>query len=198
MPLVTSVPVYSVELYRTELLKSGDPNGNLLRLIETARDYGIDYTDTFPITAAAPFSYLDDLSESQSGRLAEYLDYFGLKEGISATDLIVWLRDHYGIDYTVSINDARSIIGLRYELEMRVIINTSAYIFAEDVPLDFITAILEQDLAGVHISTNYTRQYHTTYAAHLLGYLSKMNSTDYETYSELGYSMDAYVGKAGV
>ena len=196
--LVSSKPVYNVELYRTELLKSGDPNGNLFRLVETAKACGVEYTDTFPITSTAPFEYAAEMTASQTSRLAEYLDYFGLDTDISASDLIIWLRDHYGIDYTVSINDARQIIGLRYELELRVIINISAYVFAEDVSQEFITSILDQNIAGVHISTRYERQYHTPYAAHLLGYMGKMNAEEYEVYAEQNYSMDASVGKAGM
>ena len=196
--LVSSTPIYTIELYRSELLETGEPNSHLLRLLQAADAYNVAYTDTFPVTKTAPFSYVADMTDSQTSRLAEYFNYFDLDEDLSASDLIVWLREHYGIDYTVSINDARQIIGLRYELELRAITNISGYLFAEDVDLAFVTAILDQDIAGVHVLTDYVRTYHTPYAAHLLGYLGKMDGDEYETYSEYGYSMDATVGKSGI
>lgn len=195
--LVSSREVYNVGLSRTTLLKNGDANAHLLELINAALANGVSYTDTFPITMSGPFEYLAGMSEQQRTRLVKYMEYFGLDTHMSASELIVWMKDHYGLDYTTSLADARRIIGVRYELELRVIVGIADYVFATDVPVDFVAAILERDLPFVTVETSYEREYHTEYAAQILGYTGRMNSAEIEEYTAKGYPMDAVIGKTG-
>jgi penicillin-binding protein 2 len=195
--LVSDRPAYDITLTWKALRAAPNTNEILLSLIRRASESGVSYTDTFPMTLGAPFSFLYDMTEKQRGRLDKYLDYFDLGRDISASDFIVWLKEHYGIDYTTGISDARLVIGVRYELELRVILNISDYIFAEDVGTDLVSYIKEAALPGVNIETTSVREYHTEHAAHLLGYISRMDPDDYEKYEPLGYPMDAFVGKAG-
>lgn len=199
--LVSDRIVYNVTLDRETLLDQEDPNSIILRLIDAARDCSVSYNDSFPVTMSAPFSYLAAQTDSQESRLEQYFEYFSrqLDPDISAPDFIAWLRDHYKIDYTVTAEDARRIIGIRYELELRAIINTTDYVFAQDVSTEFISVISQLDLPSVEIITTSERQYHTTYAAHLLGNVAAMSSTEYnEVYKELGYPYNSTVGKSGV
>ncbi len=193
--LVSNKVSHNITINRSQLLNSGDPNGQLMTLISEAEKNGVAYSDTLPVTSP-PFEYTE-MSSSQRSRLDGYLEYFGLDEDISASDLMIFLKNHYGMDYTTNLADMRKIAGIRYELELRVIMNIPDYVFAEDVDIDIISAVLEQGLAGVQVSDSYVRQYHTQYAAHLLGYTGKMDAKQYEVYKELGYSMDAVVGQSG-
>jgi penicillin-binding protein 2 len=196
--LVSSRPSYNISLSRDALLASDNTNDSILKLVYAAVEQKVNYTDTFPVTIGAPFSYLSNMSSTQQYRLQEYFKFFDLEENISASDLLVWMKNHYGLDYTTSISDARLIIGIRYELELRAIIPSIApYVFASDVDNDFIAIAKEQGFAGVNIETTTKREYHTEYAAHLLGYMGKMTEEEYARYKDLGYSMDAYIGKAG-
>lgn len=196
--LVSSEPSYDIKLSRSILIEREDSNEILLALTAAAEEKNVSYTDTFPITKTAPFEYLNDMTDTQKSYLSQYLEYFGLEEDISASDLFVWLKDHYGIDYSIPIEDARTIIGLRYELEIRVVIGMDEYVFAEDVSPDFVSVLEEMNLPGVSVALSTTRVYNTEYGAHLLGYIGQMNAEEYEVYSEKGYSMNAYVGKTGV
>ncbi len=196
--LVSSETSYYITLNRSELIKREDTNDVLLELAYTATEYGVDYTDTFPVTMGAPFEYVTDMTGTQSYGLESYLDYFDLEPDISASDLIVWLKEHYGIDYTVPIAEARVIIGLRYEMELRVIVGMDEYVFADNVSTDFISILEERRFPGVKVEISTSRVYHTEYAAHLLGYIGKMNEEEYNKYKELDYPMNADVGKTGV
>jgi penicillin-binding protein 2 len=139
------------------------------------------------------------MTREQRRRLDTYLEFFNHDPDISASELLAWMRGHYGIDYTIGIADARLIAGVRYELEIRAIIgNLAPYVFAHDVSAEFITLIEERGLVGVHAETGYVREYHTTFAAHILGYIGPMSPEEFEIYRELGYPMDALVGKTGV
>ena len=196
--LVSSRTTYNVSLSRSALLEQKNTNDILLELASTAQKAGVNYTDTFPVTTASPFSWITEASSAQKNVLAAYFDYFDLDPDISSTDFIVWLRDHYGIDYTVSTADARTIIGLRYEMETRVIYAMEDYVFARDVSTDFISILKERNYPGVSVETATSRVYATDSAAHILGYIGKMNAEEYEIYKDQGYPMNAYVGKDGV
>jgi penicillin-binding protein 2 len=72
------------------------------------------------------------------------------------------------------------------------------YVFAENVDITFISKVKERGLDGVQIQSVATRQYNTTYAAHVLGRVGLISTEEWPTYKEQGYPMDAYVGKEGV
>ena len=196
--LVSSVSSYYITLSRSALIERDDVNDVLLELAYTAAEYGVSYTDTFPVTVGAPFSYIADPSSQQRYVLEEYFEFFDLDPDISASDFIIWLKDHYGIDYTMPIADARVVIGLRYEMETRVIVNIDEYIFTNNATTDFISVLEERGFPGINVGLTSSRVYHTKYAAHLLGYVGKMTAEEYEYYKDLDYPMDAVVGKDGV
>jgi len=200
VPLVSSRPTFDILLTRRPLLEAEDTNGAILDLAHTAIASGVAYNDAFPVNLGAPFEFRYDMTTQQRSRLDAYIDYFSeLKEDITAEDLIVWMKKHYDIPYTTNIADARLIIGIRYELEIRAIVtNMAPYIFASDVPADFVAYVSEKAEPGITVQISSARMYHTSSAAHLLGYLSRMDEADYEKYGPLGYPMDAMIGKSGV
>ena len=197
--LVSSRPSFNLTLSRSLLLAAENTNERIQTLINACIENGVKYSDTLPITMGAPFVYLSEMDSTQKTRLKKYIEYFNdLDEDITASELITWMKAHYGIDYLMSLPEARLIIGVRYELETRVIMSADPYIFARDVSVDFISEIKSYNYAGVGVQTTTVREYKTDLAAHLLGHLGQMDAKDYEVYGELGYPMDAYIGKSGV
>ena len=198
--LVYTKTVYNITLTRSTLMRNESPNSVIYDLCMTAEEHGISYTDTFPVTRIGPFSYVADMNEEQRSRLNDYFEYFKMDKDISASDLISWMREHYKIDYTVGINDARKIIGIRYEMECRLINgNLPEYNFAEDVDSEAISIIEEKEYPGVGVSVSSKRVYNTTYAAHILGYIGKMDKETYAKYKDKpGYNYNTEVGVEGV
>ena len=108
----------------------------------------------------------------------------------------------------MSLTDARAVAGVLYELYLRSteVYVANEYVFAQDVDIDFISRVKERGLAGVVIEATTVRQYHTQYAAHLLGRVALMNAEEwsyYKTVDEDGdgvsdYQMNNVVGKEGV
>ena len=196
--LATSRAVYNLAISRDALMDAEDPNSELLRLARMAQEQNIKYIDTFPMTQEAPFTYLEDMSDTQESRLQLYFEYFSLDPNISASDLFVWMKNHYGLDFTTSILDTRLMIGIRYELELRLIMNISQYVFARDVSTDFIAYVEAKAIPGVFVEVGSVREYTTDYAAHVLGYTGLIGPEDSEKYEELSYAMDSAVGKTGV
>jgi penicillin-binding protein 2 len=193
---------YNLQLNRQKLVESGDPNGYIERLIAYCSELGTEYIDTCPITAEAPFEYLPELTGTQESRLSKYLEHFKtqakLDPEISGADFYVWLRSHYSIPDEYTDDQARPIVGVRYELELRTLFNYAPYYFAEDVSTGLIAPMAEQNFPGISIVPVSVREYHTSYAAHLLGRVGPMDSEEYEYYKEFSYPMNALVGKDGI
>ena len=197
--LASGRPSFNITLDRMSLLYDKDRNQAIQDLIYITMDEDVQYNDTFPITRGAPFAYNSDMTKEQRRRLDAYFAFFKLDPEISASDLLAWMRTHYKIDYTVGIADARLIIGVRYELEIRAIIWTlPPYVFANDVSDEFVALVEERALTGVNVETGYIREYYTTYAAHLLGYIAPITPEQTDKYvNELKYPRDALVGQMG-
>ena len=196
--LASGRPSYNIKLDWKALRGTREANDVIMELVYAAMDEGITYNDTFPVTRGAPFEYLSGMTPVQRSRLDAYFEYHSIDPEITVSDLLAWMHGHYKIDYTVGILDARLIIGVRYELEIRAIVGSiTPYIFASDVSTDFISYVEERGLSGVYIESTYIREYHTVHAPHILGYIGAMTAEEYEIYKELGYPMDALVGKVG-
>lgn len=197
-PLVSNRISYNITINRSELVKSSDPNGVLLSLADEAEQLGISYTDTAPISMQPPFDYLPELTEAQKSRLSDYTEVFDLSQDISASELMDFFREHYSIPESYTDEQARIAAGIRYELELQTLFNLQPYYFASDVNIDLISVIKEKGYPGVRIVTIPIRQYHTEYAAHILGRIGPMDYEEYTYYSQLGYPINAYVGKDGI
>lgn len=172
-------------------------NATILEMCAILSASGDTYTDDLPITTAPPFEFTE-MDTIQRARLEAWLAANGLDSDATAVDVMAKMRTRYKIDNNYSAEEMRIIAGVRYEINVRYVINTSDYVFAEDVSIDTITALMEADIPGFEVQVSYLREYKTQYAAHLLGYTGLMTDTEYETYSELGYPLNAVVGKSGV
>ena len=103
--------------------------------------------------------------------------------------------------------DARAVAGVLYELYLRSqnVYVANEYVFADEVGIDFISRVKELSLTGVVVEATTVRQYHTAYAAHLLGRTALMNAEEWEYYKTVDedgdgvsdYRMNDVVGKQG-
>ena len=198
--MVGNRATYNLVFNRFVLTKSDDPNAHLLRLVNMARQLGVEYIENFPITETRPYEYtLAEQSAAWQGYFQDYLWDLGIDSDISASRLMEELRELYEIPESWSDEDARAVIGLQYELKLRTdITNLSSYVFLEDVPDDILNAILELNIPGLDAAASTTREYHTTYAAHILGTYSALNAEEWPIYKEKGYKMDDKIGKSGL
>ena len=125
-------------------------------------------------------------------------DLTEIPAGLTAEELIAALRNYFEIDPAWSDEDARALIGVLYEVNLRTYeINQQEYIFAQDVDIDVISAIKERGLTGVSVDATTVREYQTSAAAHLLGRVGSIQNTTWDYYRELGYSMNDKVGTDG-
>ncbi len=120
--------------------------------------------------------------------------------GLSAHTLIELMRGEEGfsLPVTFSLNEARMVLGVRYELSIRNLVDTDAYTMAEDVDTSFISLINDGNYAGAKITNSSVRQYDTTYAAHILGYTTGIWAEDLENLEGKNYSGTDKIGRTGV
>ena len=199
--LVTNRASYDLVINHFVLTSSENPNRTLYQLVQVCKENGIEYTDRLPITKQAPYSYtLDDYNTTWQGYFQTFLlERDNIDSDISAPLLMEKLKKSYSIPEEWSEEDARLVLGLRYELSLRHYVGTlSNYVFIADVDNNALAAVMELNVPGMNVETTTVREYNTNYASHILGYVGAMNAKQWETYKENGYSMDALVGQAGL
>ena len=173
-------------------------NQYLYNLIKKCEELNIDYIDHFPVTATRPFTYtLDNYTAAWRGYFQSYLLDRGIDSDINATLLVQTLRERYKLPEEWTDEEARAVLGLRYEFDLRGVANLPNYVFMEDVSDTHLSILLELNIPGLDVESSTVREYHTTYAAHILGYVSPMNASQWAIYKSQGYSMDAEVGQTG-
>ena len=200
--LVTNRASYDLVFNHFVLLSSDNPNQSLKNLATLCREQGIEYVDHFPMTEDAPFSYtLNDYNSTWQGYFQKFLaERAKLDTDVSATLLISQLRSFYKIPKDWSDEDARAVIGLRYELALRQeLTNLSNYVFLEDASTEELSVILELNIPGLRTESSTVREYATNCAAHILGYVGPMTKAQWEEFKLVdGYEMDAQVGQTGL
>ena len=193
--LVSNRTCSNIVIDTDKLFEMDDPNAVILQLIDIVESCGEEHIDTMPVTDEAPFEYVDNMTSLQSSFLSGYLEAKDLAPDTSAVELMAYCRDRYEIDPGYDSRQTRLIAGVRYEINGRYDVPTSPYIFAEDVGIETIARLMESDLP-VTVEVSYVREYNTSYAAHILGYVGAMTADELEEYPD--YDMNALVGKDGV
>ena len=219
--LVTNRTCYQTTLDLSLMGKAEQRNEILRDLLEICNQQGVDWNDTLAISDHAPYVFTTDTpyfvtsTNEKTGEAVRKLTRLGqlsLKmkwlpddptkapdaKLPNAEELLALMCDSFGLEGGPTTENRR-VVGVLYELYLRSKdIYWSSYIFAEDVGIEFISTVKERGLAGVRIETTTVRQYNTSFAAHLLGRVGPIYAEEAEAYKELGYSMDATVGKDGL
>lgn len=136
---------------------------------------------------------LEELTSSQlTGAMLE-------GSGLSATRLIALMRKDFGLSASFSVEEARLVLGVPVRdpqpksRQNGRLCAGGGYRRGADLPAE-----RRRLRPGAKITPSSVREYETTYGAHILGYLGKINdSAEKEALGE-GYNWNDYVGKDGV
>ena len=203
--LVGNRASYDLVFNHYVITSSDNTNESLMKLIEKTRELGITYLDHFPITKDRPFEYtLTSYTTAWQGYFQSYLRDRNIDSDITAPLLMQTMRERYKIPAEWSDADARAVIGLRYEFDLRGVVNLSSYVFMEDVSDEHLSALLELNTPGLMVESSTVRAYYTSYAAHILGTMGAMTNAQwlkvkeaYENGEGDEYYVDAQVGQSG-
>lgn len=121
-----------------------------------------------------------------------------LNAGVTPAKLFDWMRADMSLSEDYTDEEARLILGVRYELKLRKLgANNNAYVLAQNVDVPFCSLISDGDFRGARIIRSSTRAYSTTYAAHILGTVGGISDYTDELKAQ-GYKMNDTVGLTGV
>lgn len=195
--LATNKMGFSLNLYKTNV----DPetfNHSLLKLINLLEKNGEIYIDDFPINInPISFNFENDKDKSKE---IQWKKNNNLDESSTAADCLNYFSNKYKVS-NMSTDEARKVIGLRYRISKEGYSSSKPFYIAKDVSRQTVLEISEQsdDFPGVNIVVEPIREYPLgSLASHIIGYISKINTTELETYSQQGYTSNDLIGKAGI
>ena len=188
--LVSNRLAYTLTFSKKNFQSDEELNAAIWRLIALCQETDTAWVDTLPISQNSPYLYL---SSRDDETFTKYLAKNKLSVQSTSTALLENLRTLFGISDSYTRSQARLIAGVRYELASR-----ESYVFAEDVSTELISQITDGNFAGVTTGQSSIRDYNTTYAAHILGRITRIYAEDWPEYRDKGYSMAALVGESGV
>jgi penicillin-binding protein 2 len=125
---------------------------------------------------------------------------------VSATDIVEYMTDEYGLLMTDPENGMRYygdfevdlLLKIRYGMIISGFSRANDYTFVKDLDMDTVTSILEWGLDGVWYSVSTERVYeYPGYASHILGQTGPIYAENWEYYKAQGYNMNATVGISG-
>jgi len=200
--LVSNRASYDLVINHYVLLSAEGTNNHLYRLVKQCQEVGVAYNESFPVSMERPFTYtLEEYNSTQQSYFQKFLAYIGdIDSDITAPLLVDRLRDIYDLPASWTDEEARRVIGLRYELSLRNCITTLGnFVFITDASDDELSAVVELNVPGLNPEASTVREIHTEYAAHIIGYVGNMTPEQWKHYKTVdGYEMDAQVGQSGL
>ncbi|MBR2521402.1 MAG: hypothetical protein IKE62_04380 [Oscillospiraceae bacterium] len=197
VPMITNKTVYSLGFEDITFAEDDYINSTIYSLLVLCTENGVAHSDTLPLN-----SNLSDyitVSSTNQERFDSFVARFGWSQELTAQELAKKMCDLYSLDPArYDMYTLRQLLGVRYEITLRNILNISPYVFATDIDTSLIACVQERGYDLVSVTADSTRVYSTKYAAHLLGYTGKMSPEEYEKYGPLGYDMDEIVGISGI
>lgn len=190
--LVTSETTFGVELYKSKV-DSQTLNNCMLNIVNTLSKYGKYKEDTFPIQVN-PYRYT-----LQGDELIKWQNEQGIAVGKTAEQVFNEFKEKYSITNS-NLEDARKIIGLRYEISKKGYTSTRAYRLADNISREAVAEFCEKsaEFPGINIVVEPKRQYTSgNVASHILGYSGKITQEDYEKNKDR-YDINDIIGKTGI
>lgn len=170
---------------------------------------GVREQKFFPFDGTYPnYTYSADTLDGDSiraYRLKRVLGEIGLKADATAMKLRDYYTDTYDLlqidnqgNRRFSDEEIDTLIRIYYDIDAVRFYSSGEYVLCQGVDMSLMTYIKEQNIKAVNFTVNVEREYcYPGYASHILGLVGPIYSEEWEYYNELGYQMNAIVGKSG-
>lgn len=190
--LVSTKTEFNLELYKTKI-DNKTLNDTILNMISILEKNGDTYIDRLPIKVE-PFEFTIDEETQISWKKSNKMG-----EEFSAYECFNFLKEKYGID-NENAQDARKIMGVRYEISSNGYSSTKAVIVSKNISKTSMLEISEKnsEFPGINIVTKPTVNYESgTLASHILGTVGKITESELEGKEE-EYDINDIIGKTGI
>ena len=191
--LATTKTGYSVELYKTKN-SNEELNSTILKIVNLLEKNKDTYVNNFPISMNLEFTY------NTKEKINNWKKRYNILENATAEDCVKIFKEKYEIT-NEDITEVLKIIAIRYEITIKGYSSTKSIEIAEDISKTSAIQFNEQnsDFPGVSIIEEPIRVYTSgSLAAHILGYIRKVDDNDLKIRADQGYSMNDYIGKMGI
>lgn len=189
--LAGTVTQYSLEIYKSKI-EVNTLNNTLLEVIKVLEANGDTYIDEFPIKLN-PVEFTIDQEKQKN-----WLTNNGLSENLTAEEVLQKYKEKYEIQND-NTEELRKIIAIRYGIEKEGYSSMSSYTISKSISSKSVAVFAEQNLSfpGIDIETSPIRSYlRGSLASHTIGYIGGINQDELD--KNQGYSMNDYIGKAGI
>lgn len=191
--LATSKIGYDVVLYKTDITTQ-ELNSILLKvsnIIEKNKD---------KIISNLPMSVKGFAFPSENAKKS-FLELYGFEDNITFNEAIGKLCQKYSIENNLTLAEKLKILNLRYEIARNGYSLFYYVTIARNVSYETMAYIEEvkSELGGIVVLSTPKRLYNYGESlAHVLGYVSNIDSEEYKTLKDKGYSQNSIIGKTGL
>ncbi len=206
VPIAVNRQGYSLYIAKTEITVS-EMNDMLLGLWSVLEKNEENHADSFAKYMTLNPIAFNDMTRDQIEKWQTNTDRLNMKKEdvkYDARELFKYLRDEkFKIDPSLSDEQAYAVMTLRYE----ILINNwnfstgGTVALARDIGMDTVSLLEERrhEFPGVFTTIEPVREYNDAYdVAHVLGYIRRINSSQYDSLKEEGYDNDDLIGQIGV
>lgn len=191
--LATTKTGYSVELYKTKI-SNDELNSTILKIVNLLEQNEDTYVNNFPINNNLEFTY------TNQEKINSWKNKYKISEKATPEECIKAFKEKYEIS-NEDIVDILKIIAIRYEITTNGYSSTKSIEIAEDISKTSAIQFNEQnaDFPGVNIIEEPIRVYtEGSLAAHILGYIRKIDGDELKEKAKDGYTLNDYIGKMGI
>lgn len=201
-PIVTNKNGFLIEIKYSSDKTDEQLNREILSVTSLFKKYDDPYKDALEISYY-PFEYLyENYSEERRKELISELSLSeDKKKNLSANDKIIELKKKYGVSKEYNLEEARDIIGVRYEMEKRLFSYSNPFVFSADANINMVSEIKENTelYPNIYIKTQPKRHYlYDGLGSHILGRVGLIYREEYEVLKDKGYSFNSIIGKDGL
>ncbi|MDO4283029.1 MAG: penicillin-binding protein 2 [Clostridia bacterium] len=193
--LATNKLSYNVELYKVRV-EAYEQNDSIKKLIEILESNGDKIYSTFPIKEdLSGFNFSDEEKE------IKWKESVNIDTSLNFEQVIDYYIKKYDLEGIEDRTMQIKIIEVKYEGNLNGYSLFNSALIAKDISDKSVAQIEESksELYGINIVTVPKRYYpNGTVAAHVIGYVSKINSTEYANKKEEGYTLNSIIGKSGI
>lgn len=194
--LATNKLSYDVELYKVRV-STKEQNDGILRLVEILNENSDKVYSTFPVNDDLSGFNFENTEEEQNWKKEMKLD-----STLTFDQVIDKYIEKYELqDYSDNRLNQIKMIEIKYEANLNGYSLFNSATIAKDISQKSVAKIGEEKykIYGISIVSVPKRYYpNGNLLSHTIGYVSKINSEEYEKRKNEGYSANNVVGKAGI
>ena len=193
--LATSKLSFNVDLYKVKIepLKQNEGLEKLIKILESNGD---KLYSTFPVN-----DNLNGFDFSNTNAEKKWKNEMKIDENYTFDQTIDYYIKRYELENIKDKNMQIKIIKLKYEGSLNAYSLFKGITIAKDISDKSVATIEEQknELYGINITSAPKRYYNYSFlTSHLVGYVNKLSTDEYEKLKTEGYNFNSSVGKAGI